>query len=352
MKKLIPGMFVVLSALVSCSNDEVLDIKLNKTVSHLELRDTLILEALVTPKSSEKIVWQSSRPEVATVAAGVVVAAGEGETKITATIGKNTAVCQIYVTPVGGTYYGEYKLVWSEEFNGTELDTDTWNVENKGGGFGNRESQFCSDRPENLRVENGNLIIEVRKEQYQNHNYTSARINTSRKQDFLYGKIEARISLPKGGGTWPAFWMMGYEGGWPLCGEIDIMEHVGNNPTRVTHALHTRKANGMTGTNWHASQTVENIENEFHVYGIEWLQNYEYGRDAIRFYVNDKVSAIRYAPLNEDREEWPFINNFYIILNVALGGVMGGAIDDTIFSDPNNPVMMKVDWVRVYQKSL
>lgn len=220
-------------------------------------------------------------------------------------------------------------------------------------GWGNQEKQYYTDRSENLRIEDGCLVIEARQEQYENNNYTSARITTKNKKDFVYGKIEARISLPSGRGTWPAFWMLGY-GGWPTCGEIDIMEHVGSNPTMISHALHTRKKNGSNGTNWSYRATVENVEGEFHIYGIEWLKDYELQRDAIRFYIDDEVSTIQYEPTAEpDFEQWPFNDAFYIILNLAIGGTMGGSINTDIFADPeNNPVLMKVDWVRVYQKQI
>ncbi len=337
----------------SCNNEGITDITLNKAVVQMVLEDTFILEATVTPESQEEIVWTSDNESVATVFRGIVTAVGEGKAKITAAIGDKTAVCQIYVTRQGGTYYGEYELVWEENFDGSSLNTESWNVENGGGGWGNQEKQYYTGRPENLRVENGCLSIEVRKEKYEENDYTSARITTKDKHDFRYGKMEARICLPKGGGTWPAFWMLGY-GYWPYCGEIDIMEHVGNKPAQILHALHTQKANGSKGNNWSKIQPLDNAEGEFHVYGVEWVQDYEFGRDAIRFYIDDNVSTVQYE-LNEeeDNAQWPFNKNFFIILNVALGGTLGGAIDDSIFSDPeNNPVVMQVDWVRVYQKKI
>lgn len=340
-------------SLIACNNEDIVEITLNNTVIHLELNKTATLEATVVPAGSKEIVWTSSNESVATVFSGIVTAVGEGKAEIIASINSNIAVCQVYVTPEGGVYYGEYELVWEEQFEGNSLNLDSWNIETGGGGWGNQEKQHYTGRSDNLRVENNMLTIEVKKEKYEGNEYTSARITTKNKHDFKYGKIEARIKLPKGGGTWPAFWMLGY-GSWPYCGEIDIMEHIGNKPTMISHALHTQKTNGSKGNNWHNQQTLENAEGEFHVYGIEWLQNYEFGRDAIRFYIDDKISTIQYeANSTEDLTQWPFNKEFYIILNVAMGGVMGGAVNDNIFSDPvNNPVLMKVDWVRVYQKKL
>ena len=357
MKKQFLGIFVCLLVLVSCDNSgDPVTITLNESVIQLEVGDVEILEATVTPGSSSAVIWRSSDEAVATVHAGVVTAVSDGKVEITAEVNGQTAVCQCIVTRQGGTYFGEYKLVWEENFDGTSLNLDIWNIEVDGRGGGNQERQYYTDRPENLRVKDGNLEIEARRESYLGRDYTSGRIQTRGKVDFTYGKIEARISLPKGGGVWPAFWMMGYNGGWPLCGEIDIMEYVGNNPNRILHAVHTQARNGMPTSpgNWHAEQVIENAEGEFHVYGIEWLQDYEFGRDAIRFYVNDKVSGTVYqTSAVEDRRTWPFFAPHFIILNVALGGTMGGTIDNSIFSDPvNNPVMMKVDWIRAYQKSL
>ena len=122
----------------------------------------------------------------------------------------------------------------------------------------------------------------------------------------------------------------------------------------ISHALNKRKKNGSNGQNWSLRVTKENVEGEFHVYGIEWLKDYQFGRDAIRFYIDDEVSTIQYEPTEEpDFEQWPFNDEFFVILNLALGGNMGGSIDDNIFADPiNNPILMKVDWVRVYQKQL
>ena len=314
--------------------------------------DTTILEVsktvTLTPSKQGNVTWTSSDESIATVENGIVTGVNDGHAIITAQIGNAKGKADIYVIQEGGTYQGEYQLIWEEEFDGNALDETRWNIETGGGGWGNQEKQYYTDRSENLRVKNGQLEIEARKETYYNSAYTSARINTKNKFDVAYGKIEARINFPKGRGTWGAFWMLGY-GSWPTCGEIDIVEHVGNNPTYASHATHTRAKNGTKGNNWHAGQTVENLEGEYHVYGVEWLRTYWMGVDALKFYVDDEYVGSAYASSTSTFEDWPFTSQRpeFIILNMAIGGTMGGSINEDAF---NNPVIMYVDWVRVYQK--
>jgi hypothetical protein len=335
---------VVIEAAKEESN---ISITLDETEIALEVDKAYQLEAKLTPKDeTATIVWTTDNESVASVSNGKVTALAEGEALITAKTGSKNATCRVHVN--AKPQHGDYRLVWSDEFDGTSLNTDNWNVETGGGGWGNQELQYYTNREENLRVADGNLIIDVRKEQYENRNYTSARITTKNKRDFTYGKVEARIKLPKGGGTWPAFWMLGY-GSWPYCGEIDIMEHVGNRPDMTSFALHTSVANGSKGNNWHSQPTTTGIEDDFHIFGVEWVCNEQYGRDVIYFTVDGERMASKMQPNNVfDKSQWPFYNPFYIILNVAMGGTMGGKIDDTIF-ESGEPVQMLVDWVRVYQ---
>ena len=274
-------------------------------------------------------------------------------------IGCFLGACVAFATDEGG-----YRLVWEDNFNGPELDGQNWNIETFGHGAGNNELQFY--RRENVSIgrepHSGDtcLILTARREEYRGKSFTSGRITTQDKFTFQYGKIEARICLPAGGGLWPAFWMLG-NGSWPTCGEIDILEYVGNRPGTALHALHTRQRNGMTGGNWNYSYKYEgpgSLEGEFHVFGIEWLKDYQYGRDAIRFYVDDVVTATQYEQNEEfNFEQWPFSDEwdnpserqFYFILNMAVGGTLGGSVNLDVF---NNQVLMKVDWVRVYQKTM
>lgn len=293
------------------------------------------------------LVWQSSDTSVAIVEpSGLMRTKQAGHTTITVSNGFENASCYVAVKH----RWSEYQLVWSDEFDGTALNTANWNIEVNGNGGGNQELQYYTSRPTNLRVENGILIIEAHKENYQGKRYTSARINTMNKQTFLYGKIEARIAFPSGGGTWPAFWMMGQDYsrvGWPACGEIDIVEHVGNEPNMNTHALHYPYKSG--GNCWSVQKQHENIENQYHTYAIEWLQEEEYGRDIIRFLYDGQLQAVQSETLeNMDNEFfWPFNKPHFILLNMAIGGSMGGQVNEQIF---NQPIQMKVDWVRVYQR--
>jgi len=235
-----------------------------------------------------------------------------------------------------------YSLVFSDDFDGTTLDLTKWNKET--GYAPNQEKQYYTDSPNNVRVENGNLILTARKEQaVSNRDYTSGRINTKRKGFLKYGKIEARISVPAGAGTWPAFWMMSENndyGTWPYSGEIDIMEHIGSDPRMISHAVHTANKNGTKGNNWYRRIYQDNVENNFHVYSLHWAQ------DEIKFIVDDVVSTTLYRNFTEDYRGWPFNINYHVILNLAMGGTMGGTIDNNMF---NNPVEMKVDYVRIYQ---
>ncbi|MCD7973672.1 MAG: family 16 glycosylhydrolase [Candidatus Azobacteroides sp.] len=239
----------------------------------------------------------------------------------------------------------DYELVWSDEFDGDEINTENWNFEIGGGGWGNRELQYYTDRRDNSFIRDGKLVIKVLQETYGNNNYTSARLTTKGKHFFKYGKIEALIKLPKGKGTWPAFWMMPEKseyGTWPRSGEVDIMEHVGSDPGMISYAMHTRNRNGSSGNNWHYQiyPDVE-VEGEFHKYGIEWLE------DRFVFLFNDEKQTTYWNDLMGDYASWPFDKEFFIILNVAIGGLMGGTVDNSIF---NSDVEMEVDYVKVYQK--
>ena len=294
--------------------------------------------------------FSSSDEDVATVTeSGLVTARKGGNAIITLTNGLESVTSRVAVE----RKWDEYKMVWSDEFDGTALNTGVWNIEVNGGGGGNKELQYYTDRAENLRVEDGNLVIEARMEEYKERHYTSGRINSRDKKYFKYGKVEARIMFPAGGGTWPAFWMMGNDYGkvgWPKCGEIDIIEHIGNQPTMASFALHTPYKNGMNGTNWNARAYKDNLENTYHVYGIEWQQEAYNGLDRIIFTIDGEelATVLEQADHVDENYYWPFNKEHFIIFNLAIGGNMGGKVNDDIFS---NPILMKVDWVRVWQRN-
>ena len=291
------------------------------------------------------LTWTSSAEDIVQVdQQGTVTALKSGN----ATITLSTPVESVTALVAVAHQWGEYSLVWSDEFNGSKLDESVWNYNTGGGGWGNNELQYYTNRPENIRLVNGCLEIEARKEKYENREYTSARIYSKGKKSFLYGKMEARIKFPGGVGTWPAFWMMGESGGWPKCGEIDIMEHVGYLDNRASFALHTQEKNGSNGRNWHATHFFDYpLSNDFHVYGVEWCQEEENGKDCIHFLVDGEIYATVWETKIGDHDSWPFYKPHYFILNLAIGGNMGGKVDDSIF---NQQRIMYVDWVRVYQR--
>ncbi|MFT3682827.1 MAG: glycoside hydrolase family 16 protein [Ferruginibacter sp.] len=238
---------------------------------------------------------------------------------------------------------GDYKLVWSDEFNYPGLpDSSKWGYDVGGDGWGNNELEYyTAGRKENARVEDGKLIIEARKENLAGKQYTSARLLTSKKAAWQYGKIEVKAKLPKGRGTWPAIWMLA-EGikAWPDDGELDIMEHVGYNQGVVHGTIHCKKYNHVINTQKGDTIRVNDCSDAFHVYATEWDQ------DSIRISVDDKV-YFRFANEHSGYGAWPFDNKLFLILNIAVGGNWGGSkgVDETIF-----PVRMEVDYVRVYQK--
>lgn len=210
-------------------------------------------------------------------------------------------------------------------------------------GWGNNEKQFyTSNDLENARVEGGHLIIEARQEQMGRMDYTSARLVSHEKKAFQNVRIDVRAQLPSGKGTWPAIWMLPAEnkhGGWPKSGEIDIMEHVGYMPDSILGTVHTEAFNHMYGTQKGGRIAVANSESAFHVYSIQWTDN------QIDFLVDDH-SYFRFEHTGGGSAEWPFDQAFYLIMNIAVGGNLGGVegIDPDIW-----PQRMLVDYVRVYE---
>lgn len=237
-----------------------------------------------------------------------------------------------------------YELKFADEFEGDSLNLSNWTYEIGTGswGWGNNEAQYYTDSTKNVWVKDGYLNITAIKEYKNGSQYTSGRIKTAGKVDFKYGKFEASIKLPAGRGTWPAFWMLPTNsklGGWPNSGEIDIMESVGYNPNVIHSTVHNQLYNGGAGTQKGGSKTLNGVYEEFHKYSVEWLP------DRMIFYVDD-VKLFEYCPSKLSASNWPYDTEFFMLLNVAVGGNWGGVqgIDDSIF-----PQTMSVDYVRVYQ---
>jgi beta-glucanase (GH16 family) len=240
-------------------------------------------------------------------------------------------------------------LIWSDEFDYTgRLDSSKWDYNLGDGcpaicGWGNNESQFYTSDEANVRVVNGKLILEAHKDSLGGKAYTSARIVSRNKGDWVYGRIEVSAKLPKGRGTWPAIWMLSSDweyGGWPSSGEIDIMEHVGHNPGMVHGTIHTEKYNHIKRTQKEGTISVPDAQDAFHVYAIDWT------KDGVDFMVDGVVYHTVKKVKSDDYKGWPFDKRFHLIMNLAVGGFWGGmqGIDNSIF-----PQKMEIDYVRVYQ---
>ncbi len=235
------------------------------------------------------------------------------------------------------------QIVLQDEFDANGApNTSIWNYNIGTGtdGWGNRELQYYSDRPQNIKVEDGMLKITAVKESFMGSAYTSARILTKGKFDNKYGRYEARIKVPLGKGLWPAFWLLGSNSDtviWPQCGEIDIMEYLGSNPTSIFGTVHGPGYSGANAISKNFVLTNNRFDNDFHIFGIEWGENF------VNYYVDD-VLYNQITP-KDVKGEWVFNQPFYIILNMAVGGNFPGTPNaETVF-----PQTMMVDYVRVYK---
>lgn len=239
----------------------------------------------------------------------------------------------------------KWKLVWSDEFDYTGLpNPEKWGYEV--GHVRNNELQYYTkERLENAHVEDGRLIIEARKESYEGSDYTSASVISKGKGEWKYGRVEIRAKLPTGKGIWPALWMIPGDGykkyGWPRGGEIDIMELVGFDPNRVHSTTHTAATMAKVSTTGNTySMLLDTPQSDYHVYAVEWYP------EQLRYYVDD-VAMGAYPKVDDTIDNWPFVEKFYLIMNIAWGGAWGGSkgIDPECL-----PQRMEIDYVRVYQE--
>nr|6XOF_A Chain A, GH16 family protein [uncultured bacterium] len=246
----------------------------------------------------------------------------------------------------------DYKLVWADEFNTPGApDAKKWRYDtsrNKEGWYNNELQYYAAGRPENVRVENGNLVIETRKERltsmadYGGQEYSSGKLFTQGLADWQYGYVEVRAKLACGKGMWPAIWMMASDGstGWPALGEIDIMEMVAWDPTTIHGTIHTKAYNHVIHTQKGSRTTAADPCGQFHTYSLDWTKD--------RMLIG--VDGHAYMRFDNDHkgnhDTWPFDSPQYLILNVAIGGWGGQqGVDAAAF-----PSKMEVDYVRVYQK--
>jgi len=241
-----------------------------------------------------------------------------------------------------------WTLSFSDEFTGpagTAVDPAKWNLSNQGDGFGNNELEFYTNRTDNVALDGqGSLIITAARESFGNREYTSARLDTYKKFQQQYGRFEARIKLPRGQGLWPAFWMLGgnvLEVSWPDCGEVDIMEHIGSQPSIIYGTL---EGPGHSGDDTleasFALPDGQTFADDFHEFAIEWEEN------VVRFYVDDQLYATRTPTDLPAAARWVYDHPFYLLLNLAVGGELPGPPDaTTVF-----PQIMAIDYVRAYER--
>ena len=234
-----------------------------------------------------------------------------------------------------------YQLVFFEDFNyeGKPKDSD-WNFQ-VGDKWANKELQCYSDDLKHCFVKDGKLTIHATLETGA-CKYVSARINTRGKHEWQYGKFIIRAKMPKGRGSWPALWFLGSnlskEIGWPLCGEIDLMEFNGNEPTTIYGSLHSATYNHKINTERTTTTILENPSDAFHDYSVEWTKEF------ISFSIDDKCYARYDKKEGDTTREWPFDQPFYLIINLAVGGMFGGKV-----FDEDLPYTLEVDSIKVYQ---
>jgi beta-glucanase (GH16 family) len=268
----------------------------------------------------------------------IAIASYLGVATMTTGCKKDDAVSPV-ANVIDSTALAGWNLVWHDEFNGPVIDTSIWRFEVNGDGGGNNELQYYTSEPRNAFVENGTLVMQALKESYNGKQYTSARMNTTYKREWLYGRVDVRAKTPTGRGLWPAIWMLPTDwvyGGWPASGEIDIMELLGQEPSKIYGTVHWGQdaAHHLSSGGFYVLPNGASFANGFHTFTLEW------SADSIKWFVD----GIRY---HGEKNGPPFDKRFHLLLNVAVGGNWPGSPDaSTTF-----PQVMQVDYVRVYSKA-
>jgi beta-glucanase (GH16 family) len=352
------------------TNNIEITLKLSKTsskevsVKYSTIEGTAKAGADFTPVTAQAVTFQPNETEKKIVIAVVADDLKENDetfqvrvdnptnvflTKGTATITLKNDDVKIPFNNTGydvPTSYPGYTLAWSDEFN-TSFDNNSWTAESGDGcpglcGWGNNELEYYMAPPGNLFFQDGKMVIEARAEAYGGKNYTSSRIKTAGKRSFKFGRVDIRAILPKGKGIWPAFWMMPQDnvyGNWPKSGEIDILELVGHEANKAYATVHFGPGPGSTNISRGYSLPAGVFNDQFHVFSMEWEQ------DQMKFYIDDNLySTVTKADLGANN--YPFNEQFYFIMNLAVGGNWPGAPDaSTVF-----PQWLIVDYIRIYQK--
>lgn len=313
--------------------DEVITIPKGETTTQIDI--SILTDTLM---ESDEIIWLGfSDPE------NVRIQDALSEIKImnddTFMVNDDTSG---YYSPL--SYPGK-SMVWSDEFNQTSLDMNSWNYET-GGYWFNNEIQYYRGGTANTALQNGKLVITAKRETYQNREHTSARLTTEGKVEYKYGRIDVRAKLTKGQGIWPAIWMLGDDMssvGWPACGELDMMELLGHEP----HKIHGSINYGPQGNSWAHTKTTSyslpvsegDFSDKYHVFSVLWEEN------SIKYYVDDNLYAT-YNPNNiAGGQAWRFNHPFFFILNIAVGGDWPGNPDPTTIF----PQQMLIDYIRIFQ---
>jgi len=242
---------------------------------------------------------------------------------------------------------GQWELVWSDEFEGKEIAPAKWKYETGGHGFGNNELQFYTDRADNAFLDKGSLVIRAQAEKFRNRSFTSAKLQS--RQAWTTGRFEFKVKLPKGRGVWPAIWMMPSDmktyGGWPQCGEIDILEQLGHEPNRVYGTLHFGNPHPPAGKGASVSLKKGSLCDDWHEFALEWLPG------EMRWFADGELYQVQNSWFTSGGggAAWPapYDRDFYLQLNVAVGGGWPGAPDATT----TWPQELRIDHIRVFKSA-